>query len=237
MVEKTDLARNHLLSKLSPDDLDLLRPSLSPADLKFRQSLEEPGKLIEHVYFPISGIVSVVANAGHKAQIEVGILGREAVSGHPVIIGDGRASNSVFVQIPAQAFRIKANALRKAVEQSASLRQLLLRFIQVFAVQSAQTALANGQAKLDERLTRWLLMAHDRVGNNELPLTHELLGIMLGVRRAGVTQALHMLEGEGLIRARRGVITVLNRRGLEKLAGPIYGAPEAEYKRLIGALR
>jgi CRP-like cAMP-binding protein len=209
---------------------------LTVVELGFRQSVEERNRPIEHVYFPTDGIISIVADTGHGAQIEVGIIGHEGVCGHPVIIGDGRASNSAFSQVPGSAFRIKAGALRKAVDQSASLRQLLLRYIQVFAVQSAQTALANGQSKLDERLTRWLLMAHDRVGKAELPLTHELLSIMLGVRRAGVTQALHMLEGKGLIRARRGVITVVDRRGLEKNAGAIYGAPEAEYKRLIGQL-
>jgi CRP-like cAMP-binding protein len=237
MVEKAHLARNFLLSRLSPEDLDLLQPLLTTVELSFRQPLEERNRLIEHVYFPAAGIVSIVADAGHDAQIEVGIIGYEGVSGHPVIIGDGRASNSAFAQVPGTAFRIKSADLRSAVESSASLRQLLLRFIQVFAVQAAQTALANGQSKLDERLTRWLLMAHDRLGKTELPLTHELLSIMLGVRRAGVTQALHKLEGEGLIHARRGIITILDRRGLEKIAGAIYGAPEAEYKRLIGQPR
>jgi CRP-like cAMP-binding protein len=235
MVDKTDLARNRLLSKLSADDLGLLEPSLELVEVPFHQALEETGRLIEYVHFPVSGIISVVANAGHDTQIEVGILGREAVTGHPVIIGDGRASNSVFAQVTGQAYRIKSNQLRKAIDQSSTLRQLLLRFIQVFAVQAAQTALANGQSKLDERLTRWLLMAHDRLGRNDLPLTHELLSLMLGVRRAGVTQALHLLEGRGMIRARRGAITIVDRKGLERIAGAIYGAPEAEYKRLIGA--
>lgn len=234
MVEKTDLARNLLLSRLSSNDLDLLQPSLTTVALAFRQTVEERNRSIQYVYFPISGILSVVADVGQRNQIEVGILGREGVTGHPVILGNGRASNSVFVQVPAQAFRIKAADLRKAVDQSARLRHLLLRFVNVFTIQAAQTALANGRSKLDARLSRWLLMAHDRLGSDKLPLTHELLSIMLGVRRAGVTVALHALEGGGSIHAHRGVITILNRAGLEKVAGAIYGTPEAEYERLIG---
>src|ERR1700712_4523952 len=175
MVEKTDLARNRLLSALSPEDLALLRPSLELVGLTFRQQVEDPGKPVEFVYFPVSGIVSVVANAGHDAQIEVGIIGFEGVTGHCVLMGDGRASNSLFVQVVCEAFRIPTAALRDAVAQSSTLQRMLLRFIQVFATQSAQTALANGQSKLDERLTRWLLMAQDRLRSDDLPLTHELL--------------------------------------------------------------
>ena len=101
-------------------------------------------------------------------------------------------------------------------------------------IQTAHTVLAQGRAKLEERLARWLLMSHDRAEGDELPLTHEFLALMLGVRRAGVTMATHLLEGRGVIRATRGQLMVVDRKGLEEIAGGTYGVPEAEYRRLIG---
>ena len=96
------------------------------------------------------------------------------------------------------------------------------------------TAIANARAKIEQRLARWVLMAHDRIETSQLPLTHEFLSLMLGVRRAGVTNALHILEGQGLIKSLRGQIHLLNRKGMEAVAGDLYGTPKAEYKRLIG---
>jgi CRP-like cAMP-binding protein len=120
------------------------------------------------------------------------------------------------------------------MSQSPSLQRLLLHFAQIFMTQAAQTAVANGRAKLDERLARWLLMAHDRVSDDEVQLTHEFLSVMLGVRRASVTTALDALKKRGLIEVRRGGITVLDRDAIEKIAGSFYGVPEAEFRRLIG---
>jgi CRP-like cAMP-binding protein len=120
------------------------------------------------------------------------------------------------------------------METSATLRPVLLKFVQAFLVQTAQTAVANAQARLEERLCRWLLMCHDRVDTDTLPLTHAFLATMLGVRRAGVTTALHLLEGRGLIRATRGCIEIVDREGLKKGASGTYGTPEREYQRLVG---
>ena len=122
------------------------------------------------------------------------------------------------------------------MEQSATLQDVLLRYAHVFAVQSGYTALANAHGKLEERLARWLLMAQDRVGDDELLLTHEFLSLMLGVRRAGVTVALQRFERSGLIVANRGSVTIKDRDGLEENANGLYGAPEAEYERLFAAL-
>jgi CRP-like cAMP-binding protein len=120
------------------------------------------------------------------------------------------------------------------MQASESLRGVLLRYVQVFMVQTAHTAIANARARLDTRLARWLLMAHDRVRNNNLPLTHEFLSLMLGVRRAGVTEALHSLERQKFIMISRGEIIILNRKGIERTAGTSYGTPEAEFRRLLG---
>lgn len=133
---------------------------------------------------------------------------------------------------PAQC--VKATAIRKAMRTSASLRGLFLNYVQTFMVQTAYTAIANGRGKIEERLARWLLMAHDRIETATLPLTHELIALMLGVRRAGVTDALTILQRRGLIGLMRGKIVVLNRTGLERYAGGYYGIPEAEQRRLLG---
>jgi CRP-like cAMP-binding protein len=132
-----------------------------------------------------------------------------------------------------EAYRIEATRLRDAVEGRPSLYLHLLRFVQAFTVQVAQTALSNGSYSLEERLARWLLMCHDRVDGDVLSTTHEFLSIMLDVRRPGVTEALHILEGAHMIRAERGLVTVLDRAKLEQVAGESYGVAEAEYARLM----
>jgi CRP-like cAMP-binding protein len=227
-------SRNLLLASLSSSDLGLLRPHLGPVNLALRYVLEKPDKRVEAVYFPEAGFASVVAVQAKGIQVEVGLIGREGMSGLTIVLGNHRAPHSTYMQAAGQGQRISTVELRKAMEKSASLRGLLLKYVQVFMVQTAHTAIANARAKLDERLARWILMAHDRLDDKSLPLTHEFLALMLGVRRAGVTEALHALRGQKLIESARGAIVVLNRKGIERVAGAAYGVPEAEYRRLIG---
>jgi CRP-like cAMP-binding protein len=226
--------RNHLLAALSAADLALLEPQLEQVSLERRAVLEAPNKTVENVYFLESGVVSVVAMNGRGERIEVGLIGCEGMSGVTVVMGNHRSPHSTYMQIGGEGLRLSAAAMRKALEQSRSLRALLLHFAQVFMTQAAQTAVANGRAKLDERLARWLLMAHDRMEADDVPLTHEFLSVMLGVRRASVTVALDGFKKRGLITVRRGGITILDRRAIEKIAGSFYGVPEAEFRRLIG---
>jgi CRP-like cAMP-binding protein len=127
-----------------------------------------------------------------------------------------------------------SDGIAQATQTSVSLRDSLLKFVEAFGVQTTHTAICNAQSRLDVRLARWLLMAHDRIGENSRPLTHEFLALMLGVRRPGVTEALYALRGQGLISYGRGQIAVQNRKGMERMAGEAYGTPEAEYRRLIG---
>jgi len=225
---------NLLLSALPKKDWRKIAPRLETVTLTQRQSLEEADTPIEHVYFPTSGIVSIVAKAPGVRHIEAGVVGREGMTGFPIVMSDHRSPNDTFVQVAGEGYRLTSDSLREALAESDALRQLAQRFVQVFLTQVAQTALANGRAKIDERLARWLLMAHDRLDNDELQLTHELISLMLGVRRPGVTDALNNLEGKGLIRSSRGAVRIVDRKGLEALAGGLYGVPEAEYKRLIG---
>jgi CRP-like cAMP-binding protein len=226
--------QSHPLSSLDPADLALLAPHLEQIELPFRFQIEQPHKPISHVYFPQDGIVSVVATGPREHSIEVGIIGRDGISGHAVIMGTDRAANSTFVQIAGKGVRIRVDSLRAALEKSGRLRQSLLCFVQAFSVQASHTALANGRGTLDARLARWLLMAHDRMESDRLKLTHELLSIMLGVQRPTVSLALHKMEADEAIRTQRSAIIVRNRALLRRAAKGFYGVPEGEQERLTG---
>jgi CRP-like cAMP-binding protein len=225
--------RNRLLAALSRADLDLLQPQLKHGSLKLGQELEWPNRRIDHVYFPDAGIASVVAVQANDTRVEVGLIGHEGMTGTSILLGSDRTPHSTYIQVAGDGQRIGALKLRQAMEASKSLRMLLLRYVQVFMVQTAHTAISNARSRLDARLARWLLMAHDRICDESLPLTHEFLSLMLGVRRAGVTEALHSLESQKLIYTGTRKVTVRNRKGLERVAGTSYGMPEAEFRRLI----
>jgi CRP-like cAMP-binding protein len=151
------------------------------------------------IYFMEAGFASVVAVQAKETKVEVGLIGREGMTGLSIVFGDHKTPHETYMQAAGHGQRINATKLRKATEASPSLLGLFLKFAQAFMVQTAHTAIANARAKIDVRLARWILMAHDRLDGNKLPLTHEFLSLMLGVRRAGVTETLHALESQGLI--------------------------------------
>jgi CRP-like cAMP-binding protein len=225
--------RNFLFNRLSAADRALLEHDLEPIDLPIRFYLEHRNRKIEHIYFIEDGIASVVAHGAHRGDVEVGLIGHEGVSGLAVILGTDRSPNDTFMQVAGSARRITTEAFQKAMDESSTLRQPFLLYAQAFAIQTSQTALANGRHKLEERLARWLLMAHDRRESDDLQLTHESIAVMLGVRRPGVTLALNLLEKNGLITVGRGLITVSDREGLIEAANGAYGAAEAEMLRLF----
>ena len=196
--------RNRLLAALSPADLKLLQPHLNYVRLEVRRELERPNRRIDDVYFIESGIASVVAVQRRTERVEIGLVGREGMSGTAVVLGGQSTPHLTYLQVAGDGQHISAAALRGAMEDSASLRGLLLKYVQVFMVQTAHTAIANACANLDQRLARWILMAHDRVAGNTLPLTHEFLSLMLGVRQAGVTEALQTLSRRRLIETGKG---------------------------------
>ncbi len=201
--------------------------------MKVRASFEKPNEQVEYVFFPHVGIVSVVAEQANGTQVEVGIIGCEGMTGISTVLGAERAANRTFVQAAGEGQRIATRRLQEAISERRPLHAVLLKYVQAFLSQATHTAVANARAKLPERLARWLLMAQDRVPGDRLNLTHEFLSLMLSVRRAGVTETLQELQKNKLIDYIRGEIIVLNRKGLEKLAGNFYGAPEAEYRRLM----
>src|SRR5215217_126477 len=224
--------RNRLLSALIPDDFGLLRPDLEPVPLDLHQWLIEAGEPIQHVTFPEHGIVSILADTS-QGRIEVGMIGPEGMAGLPVVLGIDRSPHGYMVQAAGEALRITTPELRTALRQSPSLQAGFLRYAHALLVQTAQTAYANAGFSMEARLARWILMTDDRLERDELPLTHDFLSMMLGVRRPGVTLAIQALEGSGLIRAKRGGITVLDRAGLEAVANDAYGLAEAEYARVM----
>jgi CRP-like cAMP-binding protein len=227
---------NKLLRILSVGDRELLQRHLEPIELERDKDLEEPKEPVRYVYFPESGIASAVggtSGVNNDRPIEVGLIGREGVTGIPLILGNHHSTHSIYMQVAGHGHRISGEAFRNAITASRTLHWLLLKFVQVFMTQITQTAVANGRSKIEERLARWVLMADDRVDAAGLPLTHEFLSIMLGVRRAGVTDAIHALAGRGLIRSDRGNIHVIDREGLLDCANGCYGMPESEYRRLF----
>jgi CRP-like cAMP-binding protein len=216
---------NRILSRLSREDLRLLEPHLEAVDLPVRRQLTARNRRVEHVYFPDSGIASVVANGA--AELEVGMIGREGMTGASVVLGDDTpAPHQTYMQVAGNGRRLTVTHLRTALEESTSLHKALLLFVHALLRQSVDTALANGRHKIEERLARWLLMADDRVDDHSIPLTHEFLGVMLGTARPGVTIALNELERRGWITHRRGVITIIDRSGLQKSSNGAYLAPK-----------
>ena len=223
---------NQLLAGLAPEDYAALQPHLEPVELELRQVLSEAHQPIEYVYFPEMGMASVTTNSG-DSMIEIGVIGREGMTGTPIVLGTDRTPFECFIQMAGHGLRLPTAAFKAAIRSHPALDRRLRLYTQALAVQTSATAFANAEHTLEMRLARWLLMWHDRTEGDDIALTHEFLSMMLGVRRPGVTTAIHVLEGNGLIRASRGLITVRDRQGLEKLADNAYGLPEAEYARLM----
>jgi CRP-like cAMP-binding protein len=214
-----------------PDDVAALG-HLERMSFAMRQRIDSPGDS-DATYFIEDGVASVITDVEGKMAVELGIVGREGMVGLAAIYGDPQDPFQSIMQVEGVAIRVAGPVLRRAIDERPALRQLLLRFARAFSIQVATTALANGRSKLEERLARWLLMVADRVGPT-FNITHEFISIMLGVRRSGVTLAVQILEGNGLIRATRGSITILNRGALIETANGAYGFAEQHYERLFG---
>ncbi|MGO4642413.1 Crp/Fnr family transcriptional regulator [Mesorhizobium sp. 2RAF45] len=156
------------------------------------------------------------------------------MTGSALVMGCDRSPHDCYIQVEAEVLGMDATPFAQALSDRPTLRLFLLRYVHYAHVQTSYTALANARLKLEVRLARWLVMCDDRIAGDRLPVTHEFLSVMLGVRRPGVTVALQVLEGRGLIRSNRGEVVVRDRDGLICLANGSYGQPEAEYARLVG---
>ncbi|MDX6272248.1 MAG: hypothetical protein QOD28_3471 [Acidobacteriota bacterium] len=224
---------NQILNQLSPEEYERLSPHLEPVTLSHGDVLYYPQEPVSHVYFPNSGTVSVVATFANGGGVEVGMVGNEGVFGVNVVLGSVTTPHEAMVQLPGDGVRASSDVLRREFKQGGQLHDLLLRYTQAFIVQIAQNAACNKAHPIDGRLARWLLMTSDRATGRGLELTHDFMAVMLGTRRAGVTEAAGKLQDMGLIRYRRGHITVLDRRGLEAATCECYPIVKTEFDRLL----
>ena len=228
---------NTLLQALSTDDLALLQPHLTRVPLPRDMMLAPRNQTPAHVYFPEDGVVSIVSNMPDSGRTEIGIFGRDGVSATFLLLGADSSPFDTYVQVEGLAgLRIDTAHYLAAMDMSPSMRTALLRYVQTFMVQAAQSTATNAHHRIESRLARWLLMCHDRIDGDEIPLTHEFMSMMIAAERSGVTVTLHILEGAGMIRSKRGRVIILDRTKLEDMAGDSYGVPEAEYRRLVGPL-
>jgi CRP-like cAMP-binding protein len=234
VVQPQAAYRNEIIRALAPDDFASLAPHLTAIRLDLRLDLEMANRTIRRVCFPETGIISVVATSEGLGTIEVGLVGREGMTGLAIVMGETQSPQDTYVQVVGRGHWLEATVLSAVLALRPAMREFMIGYANVFTTQIAQTALANGRAKIDARLARWILMAADRLDGPDLPLTHELMALMLGVRRPGVTDSLHRLEGDRMIRARRGFLSIRDRPALEALADGSYGAPEQEYRRVMG---
>jgi CRP-like cAMP-binding protein len=225
---------NRLLSLLSDADYERLRPHLSNVTLEYRKSLYEASRPIDRVYFPVDGVASLVITTDDGASAEVGTIGSEGMVGLPVCLGARDAPSSVYVQVPGTALMMDAGAFRTELERSASLKLTMLRYSHAFFNQVAQSAACAHLHRVEQRCCRWLLMTRDRMPSDNFLLTHEFLGMMLGVRRSTVTDVMGSLRKQGLIRYHRGHVSVLDPIALSQHACECYAISRLEFDRLLG---
>jgi CRP-like cAMP-binding protein len=228
-----DACQNKFLAGLPSNELALLLPHLRRVFLPRGAVMEAAGQIVSRVYFPIECVNSLIAVGSQGKRIEAGLIGREGMTGTGILVGDDQTPHDLINQIEGHALAVAVEDIRRATTAAPHLGLLAGRFCRSLAVQVAHTALANGAFGIPQRLARWLLMVHDRVDGDAFELTHEYLAIMLAIRRPSVTGALHVLEGEGLIRSTRGKIRIRHRARLVEYAGEAYGIPEAEHERLM----
>ena len=225
---------NRLLAALPAADLARLWPQLEPVGLEVRETLHVSDEPIAAVYFPESGWASMLALLADGRSAEVGLVGTEGMVGLPLLLGSDSSGTEAMVQASGTMLRLEAGAFRRALEESPALRTLLLRYALAFQQQVTQTAACNGHHALDQRLARWLLMAHDRAEGDEFPMTQEFLAMMLCVHRPGVTIAARLFQQAGLIRYGNGQMAITDREGLEAAACECYGVVRRQFDGLLG---
>jgi CRP-like cAMP-binding protein len=225
---------NRLLRALPLDEFEALLPQLTSVRLGLKQVLAEPREPIGDVYFIRSGVASMIAEEQEGGSIEVATIGPEGFVGVPVLLGSDTTPYRMFIQIEGDGWRMSADAFRQQVDERPLFRKLLLRYTSYFTEQLAQGVACNRLHTVEERCARWLLMTHDRVHGDTFELTHEFLALMLGVRRAGVTVAMGVLQSAGIVRYARGRVIVLDRARLEEASCGCYHITGDALGRLYG---
>jgi CRP-like cAMP-binding protein len=233
MNTSPDTRKNHLLAALPPAEWQRWLPQLESIDMPLGQVLYESGSTLSHVYFPTTSIVSLLYVMENGASAEIAVVGNEGIVGISLFMGGGSTPSRAIVQSAGRGLRLAAQMMKDEFNKNGPVLHLLLRYTQSLITQMAQTAVCNRHHSLDQQLCRWLLLSLDRLHGVELEMTQELIANMLGVRREGVTEAASRLQQAGLIRYKRGHITVLNRVGLEKRACECYAVVKRECDRLL----
>ncbi len=223
--------KNHLLSSISPATFARLQPDLERVDLPHAAPVFRAYEPITHVYFPEGAMASLVASTANGGSSEIGVVGREGAVGLDVLMGVDVSPHDCVIQIPSGGFRIKKAALRKEFERGEEVHDMVLLFTHKLMTQVSQITLCNRLHTIEERLSRWLLMCHDRIDGDKISLTHGFLGLMLGVRRESVTLAAGDLQSRGAINYLRGNITVIDRSELESASCDCYSVVKREYER------
>lgn len=226
--------KNRILASLPAEEIERLIPHLKPVALEYRQVLYEPHKAIRYSYFPEDSIVSMVTTVIDKTVVEVGLAGREGMVCVATFLGATSQPHQGVVQVAGTAMRMRASVLRDEFKRGGKLQDLLLRYTQAHLVQIAQTSVCNRLHALEARLSRWLLMIHNRVDGDDFLLTQDVISMMLGAQRTGVTEAAGGLQKKGIISYSRGRITVLDRQKLEETSCECYWIVREEYDRLTG---
>jgi CRP-like cAMP-binding protein len=223
-----------LLDRLPKEEYDRLVPILKTVSLAAEQDLYDVNDRIPHVYFPKSGMVSLVILLEDGRQVESGTIGNEGFVGLPVVLGFAFSAHRVVSQVPGESVRLAVGPFMEAVKRCPRLSSLLQRYVAVSLCTTAQIVACNALHPVAERLCRWLLMIHDRVATEAFPITQEFLAQMLGVRRQTVSIIAGSLQKAGLITYRRGIVRILNRKGIEDCTCECYAAMKASYDQIVG---
>ena len=226
--------KNNLLRQLAPQELAAVSIDLLPVDLPKDFLIAAANGPIEHVYFPDSGLGSIVVVSPEGNKVEGGMFGYDGFSPVQSAVGSDISPHEVVMQAGGHGHRIAFAPFLRALKECPQFAHILACYTQALAIQVTFTALSNATHNVDERLARWLLMCHDRMDGNQLFLTHDYIALMLAVRRPSVTTSLHVLEGNHFIRSERGRIVIRDRAAMEEFARDAYGRPEEEYRRLVG---
>jgi len=224
---------NRLLRALSRDDLEQLLPHLEPVALPLRMVLQESGEDAMHAYFPTTGMASMV-NEMSDGTVEVGTVGNEGMIGTAILLYSKSLTTRTFIQLEGEGYRVAAEPLRALIQQSHDAQRLLYRYTQTMFDQIAQWVACNRLHTLEARCSRWLLMTADRAGGDSFTLTHEFLSYMLGVHRPAVSLVASELSQRGLIKYRRGQVSVVDRAGLEAASCECYSIARRSVEQLFG---
>ena len=228
---------NRILCALPRASLERLLPDLALRPLDVRQVLQQRGVPVEQVIFPLDGVASMISLGDSGGSIEVATIGREGIVGLPLFLGGERSAGEVFIQVPGKGLSMFAARFQHHVAREPALTRILLLYTQALLTQVAQCSACNQHHSIAGRCARWLLQTHDRVNGDGFPLTHEFLSLMLGVRRATVTETAQRLQARGLIQYHRGVVNILDRIGLEQASCECYRLVNREYTRLLTAIK